>query len=38
MIKLVGAQKRVHDLLLITKLYTVFEAFSDRPEAVKSFA
>ena len=36
-IKLAGAQKRVHDLLLITKLYTVFEAFNDRAEAVKSF-
>jgi anti-sigma B factor antagonist len=37
-IKLVNAQKRVHDLLLMTKLYTVFEAFTDEPAALASFA
>jgi len=29
--------KRVKDLLQITKLYTVFEAFDDETEAVRSF-
>ncbi len=35
--KLVHAQKRVHDVLQITKLYTVFEAFTDEAVAVGSF-
>ena len=36
-LKLVGLSKRVKDLLQITKLYTVFEAFDEEPEAVRSF-
>ncbi|MBI4875010.1 MAG: STAS domain-containing protein [Acidobacteria bacterium] len=35
--KLLHAQKRVHDVLQITKLYTVFEAFTDEAAAVASF-
>jgi anti-sigma B factor antagonist len=37
-IKLLNAQAKVHDLLQITKLYTVFMAFDDEPEALRSFA
>jgi anti-sigma B factor antagonist len=37
-IKLVNVQSKVHDLLQITKLYTVFAAYSDEAEAVRSFA
>ena len=37
-LKLVCLSKRVKDLLQITKLYTVFEAFEDETEAVRSFA
>jgi len=37
-IKLLNAQSKVHDLLQITKLYTVFAAFDDEPEALRSFA
>jgi anti-sigma B factor antagonist len=37
-LKLVGLSKRVKDLLQITKLYTVFEAFDDETEAVRSFS
>lgn len=36
-LKLVGLSKRVKDLLQITKLYTVFEAFEDEAAAVRSF-
>jgi len=36
-LKLIGLSKRVKDLLQITKLYTVFEAFDDETEAVRSF-
>ena len=36
--KLVGLNKRVKDLLQITKLYTVFEAFDDEAAAIRSFA
>jgi anti-sigma B factor antagonist len=36
-LKLVGLSKRVKDLLQITKLYTVFEAFDDEADAVRSF-
>ena len=36
-LKLIGLSKRVKDLLQITKLYTVFEAFDDETEAVCSF-
>ena len=37
-IKLLNVQAKVHDLLQITKLYTVFAAFSDEEEAVRSFS
>ena len=36
-IKLFNMQSKVHDLLLVTKLYTVFAGFSDEATAVKSF-
>jgi anti-sigma B factor antagonist len=35
--KLLNLAKRVHDLLKLTKLYTVFEAFEDEDSAVDSF-
>ncbi len=37
-IKLLNLGKRVHDLLKLTKLYTVFETFDDEATAVKSFS
>ena len=37
-IKLLHPQAKVHDLLQVTKLYTVFAAFDDEPEAIRSFA
>jgi anti-sigma B factor antagonist len=37
-IKLLNPQNKVHDLLQVTKLYTVFIAFDDEAEAVRSFA
>jgi anti-sigma B factor antagonist len=37
-IKLLHLAKRVHDLLKLTKLYTVFEAFEDEASAVNSFS
>ena len=37
-LKLLGLNKRVKDLLQITKLYTVFEVFDDEATAVRSFA
>jgi anti-sigma B factor antagonist len=37
-IKLLNLAKRVHDLLKLTKLYTVFEAFEDEATAVASFS
>ena len=33
----IAHSKRVHDLLQITKLYTVFEVFDEEPKAVASF-
>jgi anti-sigma B factor antagonist len=36
-IKLLNAQGKVSDLLAVTKLYTVFVAFSDEAAAVASF-
>ncbi|HUI56766.1 MAG TPA: STAS domain-containing protein [Bryobacteraceae bacterium] len=36
-IKLLNTQSKVHDLLQVTKLYTVFPSFSDETEAVQSF-
>ncbi len=37
-IKLLNVQSKVHDLLQVTKLYTVFVAFDDESTAVRSFA
>src|SRR3954453_13838841 len=37
-IKLLHPQSKVHDLLQVTKLYTVFIAFDDEAEALHSFA
>lgn len=36
-LKLLQLTKKVHDLLQITKLFTVFEVFSDERAAAKSF-
>jgi len=36
-LKLLQLTKKVRDLLQITKLYTVFEVFSDEGTAVRSF-
>ena len=36
-LKLVNLTKRVHDLLQLTKLLTVFEVFDNETAAVKSF-
>lgn len=37
-LKLLHLNKRVKDLLQITKLYTVFEVFEDEAAAVRSFS
>lgn len=37
-LKLTGASRRVHDLLVITRLHSVFETFDRETEAVASFA
>lgn len=37
-LKLLNLSKRVQDLLQITKLYTVFEAFDDEAAAVRSYS
>lgn len=37
-LKLLGLNKRVKDLLQITKLYTVFEVHDDESAAVRSFS
>jgi anti-sigma B factor antagonist len=37
-LKLLNLAKRVHELLNITKLYTIFETFEDEASAVISFA
>ncbi len=37
-VKLVNVGQNVNDLLLITKLYTVFEVFENETEAVLSFS
>jgi anti-sigma B factor antagonist len=37
-IKLLHPQSKVHDLLQVTKLYTVFIAFDDESEALRSFS
>jgi anti-sigma B factor antagonist len=36
-LKLLHLTKKVHDLLQITRLFTVFEVFTDEPAALKSF-
>ena len=36
-LKLLNLTKKVHDLLLITKLYTVFDVKEDETAAVKAF-
>lgn len=36
-LKLLNVTKRVKDLLLITRLYTVFEVYEDESAAVRSF-
>jgi len=36
-LKLLNLTKKVHDLLQITKLYTVFDVHSDEQKAVNSF-
>jgi anti-sigma B factor antagonist len=36
--KLLNLAKRVHDLMKITKLYTVFETFEDDASAIGSFS
>ncbi|MBI4442883.1 MAG: STAS domain-containing protein, partial [Acidobacteria bacterium] len=36
--KLLNLTKKVHDLLQVTKLLTVFEVFDDEAAAVKSFS
>jgi anti-sigma B factor antagonist len=37
-LKLLNLNKRVKDLLQITKLYTVFDVHEDEAEAIRSFA
>ena len=37
-LKLLNLTKKVHDLLQITKLYTVFEVHTDEPAAIRSFS
>lgn len=37
-LKLLNLTKRLHDLLSVTKLLTVFEAFEDERRAIDSFA
>jgi anti-sigma B factor antagonist len=36
-LKLVNLTKRIHDLMQITKLYTVFDVFDDDKTAIASF-
>lgn len=36
-LKLVNLTKKMHDLLQITKLYTVFDVYEDESEAIASF-
>ncbi len=36
-LKLLHLTKKVHDLLQITKLYTVFDVYSDESSAISSF-
>jgi anti-sigma B factor antagonist len=36
-LKLLNLTKKVHDLLQITKLYTVFDVYDDEAKAISSF-
>src|SRR5215469_1312089 len=36
-IRLLNTQARLHDLLLVTKLYTVFSSYTDEQAAIQSF-
>jgi anti-sigma B factor antagonist len=36
-LKLLNLTKRIHDLLQITKLYTIFEVFDDEAKALSAF-
>jgi len=36
-LKVLNATKKIHELLIITKLCTIFETFSDETEALASF-
>ena len=36
--KLVNLDRRVHDVIRVTRLHTVFEVFNDEREAIHSFA
>jgi anti-sigma B factor antagonist len=36
-LKLAGLQPRVHDLMQLTKLYSVFEIFPDEAAAIRTF-
>jgi anti-sigma B factor antagonist len=37
-LKLVNVSKRIYDLLVITKLVTIFDSYDDEAEAVRSFS
>ena len=37
-LKLLNVSKRIYDLLVITKLVTIFDSYEDEAEAVKSFS
>ena len=37
-LKLLNLTKKVHDLLQITKLYTVFDVFDEETSAIRSFS
>jgi anti-sigma B factor antagonist len=37
-VKLLNLRKRVHELMHITRLYTVFDIFDDEAAAIRSFA
>ena len=37
-LKLLNVSKRIYDLLVITKLVTIFDSYEDEAEAVRSFA
>ncbi len=36
-LKLENVQQRVHELMQLTKLYSVFDVFTDEAEAIRSF-